>query len=209
MNPQPETNPGNDNPIGPRACYDEGKRVAETLMSDYHREDNVDIRIARIFNTYGPRMAENDGRVVSNFIVQALRGEELTLYGDGEQTRSFCYVDDLVDGLVRLMSSEGEDRYLPVNLGNPVEFTIKELADEVVKVVGGQTRVTYRPLPQDDPTQRQPDITRARAWLGWEPHIQLADGLVRTVDYFRQRLARRNRAALSRVDQGGASPLLD
>jgi UDP-glucuronate decarboxylase len=183
--------------------------VAETLMSDFHREDNVDIRIARIFNTYGPRMAENDGRVVSNFIVQALRGEELTLYGDGEQTRSFCYVDDLVDGLVRLMNSTGEDRYLPVNRGNPVEFTIKELAEEVVKVVGGTTRVTYRPLPQDDPTQRQPDITRARQWLGWEPHIQLADGLVRTVDYFRQRLARRNRAALSRIDQGGGPPLLD
>jgi UDP-glucuronate decarboxylase len=208
VHPQPESYWGNVNTIGPRACYDEGKRVAETLMSDYHREDNVDIRIARIFNTYGPRMAENDGRVVSNFIVQALRGEELTLYGTGEQTRSFCYVDDLVDGLIRLMNSEGPERNLPVNLGNPVEFTIKELAEEVVKVVGGTTRVTYRPLPQDDPTQRQPDITRARAWLGWEPRIQLADGLVRTVDYFRQRLARRNRAALSRVDQGG-SPLLD
>ena len=167
VHPQPESYWGNVNPIGPRACYDEGKRVAETLMSDYHREDGVDIRIARIFNTYGPRMAENDGRVVSNFIVQALRGQELTLYGTGQQTRSFCYVDDLVEGLVRLMDSEG--RHEPVNLGNPVEFTIRELAEEVVKVVGGETRVTYKPLPQDDPTQRQPDISRAREWLGWEP----------------------------------------
>jgi UDP-glucuronate decarboxylase len=148
-------------------------------------------------------MAENDGRVVSNFIVQALRGEELTLYGTGEQTRSFCYVDDLVDGLVRLMNADG--RNLPVNLGNPVEFTIKELAEEVVKTVGGTTKVTYRPLPEDDPTQRQPDITRAREWLGWEPRIPLADGLVRTVEYFKLRLARRNRAAMSKIDESGAS----
>ncbi len=202
VHPQTERYWGNVNPIGPRACYDEGKRVAETLMSDYHREDGVDIRIARIFNTYGPRMAENDGRVVSNFIVQALRGQELTLYGTGEQTRSFCYVDDLVDGLIRLMNAEG--RHEPVNLGNPVEFTIRELAEEVVKTVGGETRVTYRPLPQDDPTQRQPDITRAREWLDWEPSVPLAEGLVRTVDYFRSRLARRNRSAIANT-----SPLLD
>ena len=146
--------------------------VAETLMMDYHRQDKIDIRIARIFNTYGPRMAENDGRVVSNFIVQALRGQELTIYGSGEQTRSFCYVDELVEGLIRLMAAE--DRHEPVNLGNPVEFTIRQLADEVFRIVGGDTRVTYRPLPQDDPTQRKPDITRAREWLGWEPKIALA-----------------------------------
>jgi UDP-glucuronate decarboxylase len=208
VHPQTESYWGNVNPIGPRACYDEGKRVAETLMSDYHREDRVDIRIARIFNTYGPRMAENDGRVVSNFIVQALRGQELTLYGTGEQTRSFCYVDDLVDGLVRLMAAEG--RHEPVNLGNPVEFTIRELAEEVVKVVGGETRVTYKPLPQDDPTQRQPDISRARDWLGWEPKLHLEEGLVRTVEFFRHRLKRRNRASAPRLDDRLISPgLLD
>jgi UDP-glucuronate decarboxylase len=196
------------NPIGPRACYDEGKRVAETLMSDYHREDGVDIRIARIFNTYGPRMAENDGRVVSNFIVQALRGQELTLYGTGEQTRSFCYVDDLVEGLIRLMAAEG--RHEPVNLGNPIEFTIRQLAEQVVRNVGGQSRVTYRPLPQDDPTQRQPDITRARAWLGWEPTVQLEEGLTRTVAYFRERFKRRNRASAPELDERLISPgLLD
>ncbi len=188
VHPQVETYWGNVNPIGPRSCYDEGKRVAETLFMDYHREDKVDIRIARIFNTYGPRMAESDGRVVSNFIVQALRGEELTLYGTGEQTRSFCYVDELVDGLMRLMAAEG--RHEPVNLGNPVEFTIRELADEVAHTVGESVRIKYQPLPQDDPTQRQPDITRAREWLGWEPKIQLREGLKRTVEHFRQRLAR-------------------
>jgi UDP-glucuronate decarboxylase len=208
VHPQTESYWGNVNPIGPRACYDEGKRVAETLMSDYHREDGVDIRIARIFNTYGPRMAENDGRVVSNFIVQALRGQELTLYGTGEQTRSFCYVDDLVDGLVRLMAVEG--RHEPVNLGNPVEFTIRELAEEVVKVVGGETRVVFRPLPQDDPTQRQPDISRAREWLGWEPHLHLAEGLALTVEYFRHGLRRRNRATFPALDERLTSPgLLD
>ncbi|HXL17394.1 MAG TPA: GDP-mannose 4,6-dehydratase, partial [Streptosporangiaceae bacterium] len=197
---------GNVNPIGPRSCYDEGKRVAETLFMDYHREDRVDIRIARIFNTYGPRMAENDGRVVSNFIVQALRGQELTLYGTGEQSRSFCYVDDLVDGLVRLMAAE--DRHEPVNLGNPVEFTIRQLAEEVVKVVGGEVRVAFRPLPQDDPTQRQPDITRAREWLGWEPRLQLAQGLVRTVAYFRRRLSRRNRTVVPTLDEALMAPRL-
>jgi UDP-glucuronate decarboxylase len=204
VHPQVEGYWGNVNPIGPRACYDEGKRVAETLMSDYHREDRVDIRIARIFNTYGPRMAENDGRVVSNFIVQALRGQELTLYGSGEQTRSFCYVDDLVDGLVRLMNSDG--RHDPVNLGNPVEFTIRELAEQVIELVGGETRMTFRSLPQDDPTRRQPDITRAREWLGWEPRTQLAEGLVRTVAYFRHRLTRRNRASVPAVDGEMTAP---
>jgi UDP-glucuronate decarboxylase len=208
VHPQPESYWGNVNPIGPRACYDEGKRVAETLMSDYHREDGVDIRIARIFNTYGPRMAENDGRVVSNFIVQALRGQELTLYGTGEQTRSFCYVDDLVEGLIRLMAAEG--RHDPVNLGNPVEFTIRELAEEVVRIVGGQTRVIHKPLPQDDPTQRQPDITRARQWLAWEPTVQLEEGLTRTVASFRHRLKRRNRASAPQLDERLTSPgLLD
>jgi UDP-glucuronate decarboxylase len=204
VHPQTESYWGNVNPIGPRACYDEGKRVAETLMSDYHREDGVNIRIARIFNTYGPRMAENDGRVVSNFIVQAIRGQELTLYGTGQQTRSFCYVDDLVEGLVRLMNSE--NRPDPVNLGNPVEFTIRELAEQVVRVVGGETRVTYKPLPQDDPTQRQPDITRAREWLAWEPKVPLVDGLEQTVAYFRQRLSRRARASLPPLDETVTSP---
>ena len=208
VHPQVESYWGNVNPIGPRACYDEGKRVAETLMSDYHREDGVEIRIARIFNTYGPRMAENDGRVVSNLIVQALRGQELTLYGDGSQTRSFCYVDDLVDGLIRLMNAEGRNE--PVNLGNPVEFTIRELAEEVMRVAGGDVRMVYRPLPQDDPTRRQPDITRAREWLGWEPRVPLADGLVRTVAFFRRRFARRNRMAIPTVDEELTSPgLLD
>jgi UDP-glucuronate decarboxylase len=192
VHPQPESYWGNVNPIGPRSCYDEGKRVAETLMMDYHRQDKVDIRIARIFNTYGPRMAENDGRVVSNFIVQALRGQELTLYGTGEQTRSFCYVDELVDGLIRLMQAEG--RHEPVNLGNPVEFTIRQLATEVCRIVGGESRVTFKPLPQDDPVQRKPDITRAREWLGWDPQIHLSAGLARTVSFFRHRLERKSSA---------------
>jgi UDP-glucuronate decarboxylase len=188
VHPQPESYWGNVNPTGPRSCYDEGKRVAETLMMDYHRQDKVDIRIARIFNTYGPRMAENDGRVVSNFIVQALRGQELTIYGSGQQTRSFCYVDELVDGLVRLMAAEGAHE--PVNLGNPIEFTIRELAEEVFRIVGGELRVTYRPLPQDDPTKRKPDITRAKDWLGWEPTISLSQGLTHTIAYFAGRAAR-------------------
>jgi len=197
VHPQPESYWGNVNPIGPRSCYDEGKRVAETLFMDYHREDRVDIRIARIFNTYGPRMAEADGRVISNFIVQALRGEELTLYGTGQQTRSFCYVDELVDGLVRLMAAE--KRHQPVNLGNPVEFTIKQLAEEIAHAVGEEVRITFQPLPEDDPTQRQPDIARAREWLGWEPKINLKEGLQRTVEHFRERLGRelkrRNKAS--------------
>jgi UDP-glucuronate decarboxylase len=193
VHPQTESYWGNVNPIGPRSCYDEGKRVAETLMMDYHRQDKLDIRIARIFNTYGPRMAESDGRVVSNFIVQALRGEELTIYGSGEQTRSFCYVDELVDGLIRLMMADG--RHEPVNLGNPNEFTIRELADEVARIVGSEVKIVHRPLPQDDPTQRQPDITRAREWLGWEPKVQLAEGLERTVAFFRERLCRSGKGA--------------
>ena len=184
--PQTEDYWGNVNPVGLRSCYDEGKRLAETLMTDYHRQNKVDIRIARIFNTYGPRMLEDDGRVVSNFIVQALRGEDLTLYGEGEQTRSFCYVDDLIEGLIRLMSVEGQ--YDPVNLGNPGEFTIKQLAEEVIKTVGSKSGLTYLPLPADDPRQRKPDITRAQNLLKWNPTIGLREGLKRTVEDFRKRV---------------------
>ena len=186
LHPQSEEYCGNVNPIGIRSCYDEGKRIAETLMMDYHRQNHVDTRIARIFNTYGPRMLENDGRVVSNFIVQALRGESLTLYGAGDQTRSFCYVDDLVEALVRLMNTD--DVHEPVNLGNPVEFTIKELADEVVRICGSTSDITYLPLPQDDPKQRKPDISRAQTILGWNPTIQLNEGLKKTVAYFKERV---------------------
>lgn len=184
VHPQPESYWGNVNPIGPRSCYDEGKRVAETLMMDYHRQNGVDTRIVRIFNTYGERMLENDGRVVSNFIVQALRGRPLTIYGDGTQTRSFCYVSDLVEGLIKLMNTETEDIHLPVNLGNPEEFTMKELADEVAKATGREIRIEHLPLPPDDPRQRKPDITRARNLLGWQPRVKLAEGLKRTADYF-------------------------
>jgi len=190
VHPQVESYWGNVNPIGPRSCYDEGKRVAETLFMDYHRQHGVDIRLARIFNTYGPRMSESDGRVVSNFVVQALRGESLTIYGGGRQTRSFCYVDDLVEGLIRLMAYEGRDAHEPVNLGNPGEFTIRELAEEVCRLTGRRTRIVRRPLPEDDPTQRQPDITRARERLGWEPTVPLRAGLKRTIAYFQERLAR-------------------
>jgi len=186
MHPQTEAYWGNVNPIGIRSCYDEGKRIAETLMMDYHRQSNVDTRIARIFNTFGPRMLENDGRVVSNFIVQALRGEELTLYGTGEQTRSFCYVDDLVEGLIRLMNTDGI--HDPVNLGNPGEFTMRQLAEEIALVCGTDVKVRHCPLPQDDPKQRRPDITRAQQLLGWSPTIQLREGLKRTVDYFAERV---------------------
>lgn len=182
--PQTESYWGNVNPIGLRSCYDEGKRVAETLMMDYHRQSGVDTRIVRIFNTYGERMLENDGRVVSNFIVQALRGEELTIYGDGTQTRSFCYVSDLVDGIIKLMNAEQGDIHLPVNLGNPGEFTMNELAEEVAKSTGRRISVKYMPLPQDDPKQRQPNIKRAKELLGWQPTIPLADGLKKTVAYF-------------------------
>ena len=183
--PQTEKYWGNVNPIGLRSCYDEGKRIAETLMMDYHRQNDVDTRIARIFNTYGPRMLENDGRVVSNFIVQALRGEALTLYGKGNQTRSFCYVDDLVEALIRLMNAN--DLHEPVNLGNPGEFTIKELAKEVVRICGSKSGIRYLPLPQDDPRQRKPDIRRARKVLGWNPTVALREGLEKTVGYFRKR----------------------
>ena len=186
VHPQPEAYWGNVNPIGLRSCYDEGKRIAETLMMDYHRQNHVDTRIARIFNTYGPRMLENDGRVVSNFIVQALRGEPLTLYGAGDQTRSFCYVDDLVEALIRLMNVD--DMHDPVNLGNPGEFTIKELAEEVVKFCDSNSGLEYLPLPQDDPKQRQPDISRAQTLLGWNPTIPLHEGLQKTVAYFKQRV---------------------
>jgi UDP-glucuronate decarboxylase len=188
VHPQPESYWGNVNPVGIRSCYDEGKRIAETLMMDYHRQNQVDTRIARIFNTYGPRMAENDGRVVSNFIVQALRGEPVTVYGTGDQTRSFCFVDDLIDGLVRLMNVEGV--HDPVNLGNPDTFTIKELADKVSEMCGSKGGVKYCPLPQDDPQQRKPDISRAQTLLGWSPTVKLSDGLRLTVDDFARRVGR-------------------
>ena len=183
--PQREDYWGNVNPIGLRSCYDEGKRLAETLMTDYHRQNKVDVRIARIFNTYGPRMLEDDGRVVSNFIVQALRGEPLTLYGEGQQTRSFCYVDDLLEGLIRLMNTV--DQHAPVNLGNPGEFTIKQLAEEVMDIVGTKSEFRYLPLPEDDPKQRKPDISRAQSLLGWNPTISLREGLKKTVEDFRNR----------------------
>jgi UDP-glucuronate decarboxylase len=186
--PQTEDYWGNVNPIGLRSCYDEGKRVAETLMMDYHRQNKVDTRIVRIFNTYGERMLENDGRVVSNFIVQALRGKELTIYGDGSQTRSFCYVSDLVDGLMRLMETVAEDIHLPMNIGNPGEFTMNELAEEVGKATGKAVRVRNLPLPEDDPKQRQPNITRAKKLLGWEPKVPLTEGLKKTVAYFAKRI---------------------
>ena len=188
VHPQPESYWGHVNSIGLRSCYDEGKRIAETLMMDYHRQNRVDIRIARIFNTYGTRMLELDGRVVSNFIVQALRGEPLTIYGTGEQTRSFCYVDDLIEGLTRLMNVDGI--YEPVNLGNPSEFTIKELAEEVARICSTNTEIKYMPLPQDDPRQRKPDITRAQQLLKWNPTIPLSKGLEKTVAYFSERLKR-------------------
>ena len=189
IHPQPESYWGNVNPIGIRSCYDEGKRLAETLMMDYYRQNNVDIRIARIFNTYGPRMLENDGRVVSNFIVQALKGQELTIYGTGEQTRSFCYVDDLVEGLILLMNTEANGQaasvHEPVNLGNPGEFTMRQLAEEIMRLCGTDVKLRYCPLPADDPKQRQPDITRARQLFGWTPTIPLREGLERAIDYFR------------------------
>ncbi|MCH9751023.1 MAG: SDR family oxidoreductase [Alphaproteobacteria bacterium] len=183
VHPQEESYWGNVNPIGPRSCYDEGKRCAETLFFDYHRQHNLEIKVARIFNTYGPRMHPNDGRVVSNFIVQALKGEDITLYGDGQQTRSFCYVDDLVEGLIRLMESP-EGVTGPINLGNPGEFTIKELAENVIDLTGSKSKMVNKPLPEDDPRQRQPDITRAKSNLDWEPTIALREGLTKTIAYF-------------------------
>jgi UDP-glucuronate decarboxylase len=183
VHPQPETYWGHVNPIGPRACYDEGKRAAETLFINYHKQNNVRIKIVRIFNTYGPRMHPNDGRVVSNFIVQALKGKEITIYGDGNQTRSFQYVDDLVEGMIRMMGTR-EELTGPVNLGNPVEFTIRELAEMVIRLTKSKSKIVWMPLPPDDPAQRQPDIRIAKAELNWEPKISLEDGLKKTISYF-------------------------
>lgn len=183
--PQPESYWGRVNPIGPRSCYDEGKRCAETLFFDYQRQHNMDIKVVRIFNTYGPRMHPNDGRVVSNFIVQALRGDDITIYGDGSQSRSFCYVDDMIEGFVRMMNSEPGFTG-PVNMGNPSEFTMLELAENVLRLVGSQSKLTFRPLPMDDPRQRQPDIALAKEKLGWEPKVRLEDGLKETISYFRK-----------------------
>ena len=198
VHPQPESYWGNVNPIGPRSCYDEGKRCAETLFFDYHRQHGLAIKVARIFNTYGPRMHPDDGRVVSNFIVQALKGEDITLYGDGAQTRSFCFVDDLVDGLIRLMAT-APGVTGPINLGNPGEFTIRQLAETVVEMTGSRSRLVQRPLPQDDPRQRRPDLARAKAELDWQPTTALRDGLVRTIAYFRQLLDRPEPAARPEV----------
>ncbi len=181
--PQKEGYRGNVNSIGPRACYDEGKRCAETLMFDYHRQNKVDIRVIRIFNTYGPRMARDDGRVVSNFIIQALAGKDITVYGDGKQTRSFCYVSDLIDGIVKMMNCEGFVG--PVNLGNPTEFTILELAKKVIKLTGSGSKVIFEDLPEDDPTRRRPDISLAKEKLNWEPKVELDGGLKKTVEYFK------------------------
>jgi len=187
IHPQTEDYWGNVNPIGIRSCYDEGKRVAETLMMDYHRQNGVDIRIVRIFNTYGPKMAEHDGRVVSNFITQALRGEDITVYGKGNQTRSFCYVSDLVEGIVRMM--ECENFIGPVNLGNPTETTILEFAEKIIGLTGSSSKIIFQPLPADDPKQRQPDISLANGRLGWKPTVPVEDGLKRTIDYFSSLLA--------------------
>ena len=184
VHPQKEDYWGRVNPIGIRSCYDEGKRAAECLMMDYHRQNHVNIKIVRIFNTYGPRMAPDDGRVVSNFIVQALRGEDITVFGDGSQTRSFCYVDDMIDGLIRMMGTP-KGFLGPVNLGNPAEFTILELAEILIRMTGSPSKIVFKPLPQDDPTQRKPDITLAQKKLGWQPRVPLEEGLAKTIEYFR------------------------
>jgi UDP-glucuronate decarboxylase len=184
IHPQKEDYWGRVNPIGIRSCYDEGKRAAECLMMDYHRQNHVNIKIVRIFNTYGPRMAPDDGRVVSNFIVQALRGEDITVFGDGSQTRSFCYVDDMIDGLIRMMGTP-KGFLGPVNLGNPAEFTILELAEILIRMTGSPSKIVFKPLPQDDPTQRKPDITLAQKKLGWQPRVPLKEGLAKTIEYFR------------------------
>ena len=183
VHPQTEAYWGNVNPIGPRSCYDEGKRCAETLFFDYRRQHHLPIKVARIFNTYGPRMHPNDGRVISNFIVQALRNDEITVYGDGSQTRSFCYVDELVEGLIRLMGTPDEVTG-PINLGNPVEFTIRELAEKTIALTGSSSKIVHRPLPADDPKQRQPNISKAQQLLGWEPRVQLDQGLRKAIEYF-------------------------
>lgn len=190
IHPQPETYRGCVNPIGIRSCYDEGKRMAETLFFDYHRQHNVDIKVIRIFNTYGPRMSENDGRVVSNFIVQALKGEDITIYGDGKQTRSFCYVDDLVDGMIRMMNSR-DGLTGPINLGNPGEFTMLELAQNIIRLTESKSKIVYMPLPSDDPTQRKPVIELAKKELDWEPKVELEEGLIKTINYFREELNRK------------------
>jgi UDP-glucuronate decarboxylase len=187
VHPQPESYLGNVNPLSPRACYDEGKRCAETLFFDYHRQHGVPIRVARIFNTYGPRMQPEDGRVVSNFIVQAIRGAPITVYGDGRQTRSFCFVDDLIEGLLRLMAAAA-DVTGPINLGNPHEVSVLDLAERIIAMTGSKSRIEFKPLPADDPRQRQPDITAARRLLGWEPKVPLEDGLAKTIAYFQARL---------------------
>ena len=207
VHPQTEDYWGHVNPIGPRSCYDEGKRAAETLFFDYLRQHHMRIKVARIFNTYGPRMHPNDGRVVSTFVVQALRGEPITVFGDGAQSRSFCYVDDLVDGLIRLMDSPDHVTG-PINLGNPVEFTMLELAQRVVALTGSRSEIVHRPLPQDDPRQRQPDIARARELLDWEPTVPLAEGLERTVAYFREDLAHAaaREAAVAASRRRGTAP---
>ncbi|MDD2753561.1 MAG: SDR family oxidoreductase [Candidatus Portnoybacteria bacterium] len=191
IHPQPESYWGNVNPIGPRSCYDEGKRCAETLFFDHRRERGVKIKVARIFNTYGPGMAADDGRVVSNFIVQALREQDITIYGDGGQTRSFCYIEDMIRGLVLLM--ESPDAFAgPVNIGNPEEFTIKELAEKIIELTGSKSKITYKPLPQDDPKQRQPDISLARQELGWQPKIELEEGISKTIEYFSKIVKRKS-----------------
>ena len=188
VHPQTEDYRGNVNPIGPRACYDEGKRCAETLFFDYHREKNIDIKVVRIFNTYGPRMRADDGRVVSNFIIQALKGEPITVYGEGQQTRSFCYVDDLIDAFIRMMEMDGTGTG-PINTGNPGEFTILELAQKVIQFTGSKSKIIYMPLPEDDPIQRRPDITKAKELLHWEPKIVLDEGLMKTIEYFKGTLS--------------------
>jgi len=184
VHPQPEEYWGNVNPIGPRSCYDEGKRCAETLFFDYHRQYGLDIRVARIFNTYGPRMHPNDGRVISNFIIQALRGEGITIYGDGLQTRSFCYVDDMIDGFIRFMAGSGKDLIGPINFGNPKEFTIRQLGEIIIEMTGSSSKLDFRALPIDDPKQRQPNISRARELLGWRPVTDVESGLRKTIEYF-------------------------
>ena len=191
VHPQPEEYWGNVNPIGIRSCYDEGKRCAETLFFDYHRQNNVRIKVIRIFNTYGPNMHPNDGRVVSNFIVQALKGKDITIYGDGSQTRSFCYCDDLIRGMIAMMATP-DDITGPINLGNPHEFTIKQLAELVIELTGSKSQIIYEPLPSDDPTQRQPIIDKAKAILGWEPTVQLREGLIKTIEYFDGKLKGEN-----------------
>ena len=196
VHPQVESYRGAVNTIGPRACYDEGKRVAETLFFDYHRQHGVDIKVMRIFNTYGPRKDMGDGRVGSNFIVQALKGEDNTIYGDGSQTRSFCYVDDLIDGMYKLMNESREDFTGPVNIGNPGEFTIKELAEKVISMTGSSSNIVYKDLPVDDPTQRKPDITLAKEELGWSPKVNLDEGLEKTIAYFQERLEKLQKAGV-------------